>query len=63
MNDSCPTGVVCGDYKWAGLTGAQAITIPPLGSAVVWFGTYYTAGGSSPTEGAVVLGVRTDALE
>jgi len=58
--DSCPTGVVCGDYKWAGLTAAQAITIPPLGSVVVWFGTYYAAGGSSVVEGNVKLVVRTD---
>lgn len=60
VNDACPAGVPCGNSKWAGLTNTQAITLPPLGSAIVWFGTYYAAGGSSLAEGNVKLVVRTD---
>jgi hypothetical protein len=58
--DSCPTGLPCGDFKWAGLTGTNAITLPPFGSALLYFGSYYPAGGSSPSEGNVKLVVRTD---
>jgi hypothetical protein len=60
MGDSCPTGLPCGDFKWAGLTGATAITIPASGSSLLFFGSDYPAGGSSAAEGNVKLVVRTD---
>jgi hypothetical protein len=60
MGDSCPAGLPCGDFKWAGLTGATAITIPASGSSLLFFGSYYPAGGSSAAEGNVKLVVRTD---
>lgn len=58
--DACPSGLPCGDAKWAGLTGASAITLPPFGSATLFFGSYYPAGGASLSEGNVKLVVRTD---
>jgi len=58
--DSCPSGLPCGDTKWAGLTGTSAVTIPPFGSVTLMFQSYYAAGGSSPSEGEVKLVVRTD---
>lgn len=58
--DSCPSGLPCGDYKWAGLTGTSAITIPPSGSVTLFFESYYPAGGAQPSEGNVKLVVRTD---
>lgn len=57
--DSCGT-LPCGDYKWAGLTATNAITIAPSGSVLVYFGSYYPAGGSSVAEGDVKLVIRTD---
>lgn len=63
VGDSCPSGLPCGDSKWAGLTTTKAITLPPFGSALVYFGSYYPAGGASLAEGDVKLVVRTDALE
>lgn len=60
MVDSCPSGLPCGDLKWAGLTSTNAITLPPFGSALIFFGSYYAAGSSSASEGNVKLVVRTD---
>ena len=60
VGDSCPGTLPCGDYKWAGLTGATAITLPPFGSALVFFGSYYAAGSGSVAEGDVKLVIRTD---
>jgi len=58
--DACPSGLPCGDNKWAGITGANAITLPPFGSALLFFGSYYAAGSGSPSEGPVKLVVRTE---
>lgn len=58
--DSCPTGLPCGDFKWAGVTGTSAIKIPPMSSSIVFFGSYYAAGSGSTAEGPVKLVVRTD---
>lgn len=58
--DACPSGLPCGDTKWAGVTGTNAITIPGASSVTVFFGSYYAAGSSSATEGDVKLVVRTD---
>jgi hypothetical protein len=58
--DSCPADLPCGDSKWAGLTGANAITLPAFGSALVFVGSYYPMGGSSASEGPVKLVVRTE---
>jgi hypothetical protein len=63
MVDSCPSALPCGDAKWAGLTATNAITLPPFGSAIVFFGTYYAASSSSVTEGDVKLVVRTDTVK
>ncbi|MBX3190853.1 MAG: hypothetical protein KF819_27900 [Labilithrix sp.] len=61
--DACPTGTPCPEYQWAGVTGANAITLPPFGSALVYFASYYAAGGTSATEGNVKLVVRTDSSQ
>jgi len=61
--DGCPSGLPCGDTKWAGLTAANAVTLPPFGSATLFFGSYYAATSSSPSEGNVKLVVRTDAAQ
>ncbi|MBS2012390.1 MAG: hypothetical protein JST00_05865 [Deltaproteobacteria bacterium] len=58
--DSCPAGLPCGDYRWGGLTGTNAITVAPAGSVTLFFGSYYPAGGSTASEGDVKLVVRTD---
>lgn len=58
--DSCPSGLPCNDYRWAGLTTTTAITIPPSGSVTLFFGSYYPAGGATASEGDVKLVVRTD---
>jgi hypothetical protein len=60
MGDSCPSTLPCGDYAWAGLTAGNSITLPPFGSALVYFGSYYAAGSGSTAEGDVKLVVRTD---
>ena len=60
MIDACPSGLPCGDSKWAGITGANAVTLPPFGSALLFFGSYFAAGGSSASEGPVKLVVRTE---
>ncbi len=59
----CPTGLPCGYSSFAGLTGTNAFTIPPLGSVLVFFQSYYAPGGTQPSEGDVKLAVRTDAVE
>jgi hypothetical protein len=61
--DSCPTGTPCPEYQWAGVTGTNAITLPPFGSALLYFASYYAAGGSSASEGNVKVVVRTDAIQ
>lgn len=61
IGDSCPASLPCGDSKWAGLTDANAITLPPFGSALVFFGSYFATGSGSTSEGPVKLVVRTEA--
>ncbi len=63
VGDICPSGLPCGSTQWAGLTGTSAVRVPAFGSALVWFGSYYAAGGASTAEGDVKLVVRTDAVE
>jgi hypothetical protein len=59
--DACPSNLTtCGDFRWAGVSGASAIVIPPFGSSTLYFGSYYPAGGASVAEGNVKLVVRTD---
>jgi len=60
MGESCPSGLPCGDYRWAGLTGTTAITIPPSASVTLFFGSASPVGGSAIAEGNVKLVVRTD---
>jgi hypothetical protein len=60
VGDACPSGLPCGDSRWAGLTGTNAITLPPFGSALLFFGSYYAAGGASAAEGNVKLVARTE---
>lgn len=63
--DYCSTSALpCGDSKFGALTGATALVVPAGGSRVVAITSYYPQGTAGETiEGAVVLGVRTDALE
>jgi hypothetical protein len=59
----CSTATVpCGWSSFAALTGTNAFAIPPNGSVVLFFQSYYAAGGSSASEGDVRLVVRTDAV-
>lgn len=62
VNSYCPNAltVQCGSYKWAGLTGTQSITIPPMSSSLLQFASYYPAGGAQLAEGLAKLVVRTD---
>lgn len=60
MVDACPAGLPCGDTKWAGLTATNAVVLPPFGSALVFFGSFYAASSSSTSVGNVKLVVRTD---
>lgn len=59
----CSTTVLpCGWSSFAALTGTNAFTIPPNGAVLLFFQSYYAAGGSSASEGDVSLFVRTDAV-
>ncbi len=60
---SCPPGLPCGAASFAGLTGTNAFTIPPSGSVLVFFQSYYATGATQPSAGDVKLVVRTDALQ
>jgi len=60
MIDSCPTGLPCGDTKWAGLTTTNAVSIPPGGSALLYFASYPAVTGAA--EGNVKLVLRTDSV-
>lgn len=56
------TAVPCGWSSFAALTGTNAFSIPPNGAVLLFFQSYYAAGGSSASEGDVKLVVRTDAV-
>lgn len=57
MVDPCPTGLPCGNSKWAGLTAANSVVVPPSGTVLLYFASY-TAG----AEGDVKLVVRADTI-
>lgn len=58
----CPSTIPCGYSSFAALTGTSAFTIPPNGSVLLFFQSYYAAGGASTAEGDVKLVVRTDTI-
>jgi hypothetical protein len=61
VNDVCPTATLpCGSSSWAGLTGANAVVIPPLSSSLIYSAVYGT---STTDKGDVKLVVRTDLVE
>ncbi len=61
--DACPTGLPCGDYKWAGITGTNTIKIPASGSVILYFASYFAlTSTTSVTVGDVGLVVRTDTV-
>lgn len=57
------TTLPCGWSSFAALTGTNAFTIPPAGSVLLFFQSYYAPGGSQPSEGDVKLVVRTDSIQ
>lgn len=63
VSSYCPSALSCGYSSFAGLTGTNAFTVPPNGSVLVFFQSYYAPGGTQPSEGDVKLVVRTDALQ
>ncbi len=49
--------------SWAGLVGADAVTIGPYGSALVYNASFDDASSGNPHSGAYQMFVRTDALQ